>query len=127
MMYAVGIFNERLSRERHLMPRMIVCCRTYGMCSDLFIYFKSILLNPQILWKNKHGLVNMFLGCTQSDVKEELVQQFTAASTHSTQTYFCNISFWNGCKLFDVKQIIHIGVPEDTESYIQGAGCAGEP
>ena len=71
IMYAVGIFKsvretfapilERLRRERHLMPRMIVYCRTYDMCSDLFMYFKSCLGNnftepPNSVELNKHGL-----------------------------------------------------------------------
>ena len=144
IMYAVGIFKsvretfapifERLRRERHLMSRMIVYCRTYDMCSDLFMYFKSSLGNnftepPNSVELNKHGLVNMFLGCTPPDVKEELVQQFTAAST-PLRLIFATSAFGMGVNCCDVKQIIHIGVPKDTESYIQGtgrAGRAGEP
>ena len=143
-MYAVGIFKyvretiapilEGLRRERHHMPRMIVYCRTHDMCSDLFMYFKSSLGNnftepPNSVDLNKHGLVNKFLGCTPPDVKEELVQQFTAASS-PLRLIFATSAFGMGVNCCDVRQIIHIGVPEDTESYIQGtgrAGHAGEP
>ena len=112
------------------MPRMIVYCRTYDMCSDLFMYYKSSLGNnftepPNSVEVNKHGLlVNMFLGCTPPDVKEELVLQFTAAST-PLRLIFATSAFGMGVNCCDVKQIIDIGVPEDTESYIQGTGRAG--
>ena len=141
IMYAVGIYKsvretfapilERLRRERYLMPHMIVYCHTHDMCSDLFMYFKSSLGNnftelPNSVELNKHGLVNMFLGCTPPDVKEELLQQFTAAST-PLRLIFTTSAFGMGVNCCYAKQIIHIGVPE---SYIQGtgrAGRAGEP
>ena len=87
------------------------------------MYFKSSLGNnftepPNSVELNKHGLVNMFLGCTPPDVKEELVQQFTAAST-PLRLNIATSAFGMGVNCCDVKQIIHIGVPKDTESYIQ--------
>ena len=106
------------------MPRMIVYCHTHDMCSDLFMYFKSSLGNnftepPNSVELNKPGLVNKFLGCTPPDVKEELVQLFTAASTPLRLILiFATSAFGMGVNCCDLKQNIHIGVPEDTESYI---------
>ena len=51
--------------------------------------------------------------------KKKLVQQFTAAST-PLRLIFAISAFGMGVNCCDVNKIIHIGVPEDTELYIQG-------
>lgn len=120
---------ERLRRERQLMPRMLVYCRTYNMCSDLYHYFRSSLSGeftepPNSVHLNKHGLVNMFLGCTPSEVKAEMVRQF-ADVTAPLRIIFSTSAFVMGVDCCDVQQVIHIGVTDDTEEYIQGTGRAG--
>ena len=47
------------------MPRMLVYCRTYNMCADIFAYFKLSRGNdftepPNSVEVNQHGLANMF-------------------------------------------------------------------
>lgn len=138
-MYGVGMFSsiqvtfspllERLRRERQNMIRMIVYCRTYNMCADIFAHFKTSLGNnftepPNSVEVNKHGLANMFLGCTPPDVKAEIIHQFTSANT-PLRIIFATSAFGMGVDCYNVQQIIHVGISEDTESYIQATGRAG--
>lgn len=137
--YAVGTFTsipetfspvlERLRKERQLMPRMIVYCRTYNMCANLYHYFRTSLScdftePPSSADLNKHALVNMFLGCTPPDVKREITRQFTDARA-PLRVIFATSAFGMGVDCRDVRQVIHLGVTEDTEAYIQGTGRAG--
>lgn len=139
IMYGVGTFKsiretfspllKRLCNERQLMPRMIVYCRTYNMCADLFIYFKTGLGGnftepPFSRELNKYGLVNMFLGCTPANVKSEIVRQYTDVGA-PLRIIFATSSFGMGVDCSDVQQVIHVGITDDTESYIQGTGRAG--
>lgn len=53
LMYAVVPFStveetfssvaERLQKERSKCPRLIVYCRSFGDCADLYLYFKGYL------------------------------------------------------------------------------------
>ena len=139
IMYVIGNFIsisetfspllERLKVERQSMPRMIVYCRTYNLCSDLYVFFRRSLGNdftepPNSPELNKHGLANLFLGCTPPDVKAEIVHQFTNASS-PLRIVFATSAFGMGVDCSNVHQVIHLGVTEDTESYIQGTGRAG--
>jgi ATP-dependent DNA helicase RecQ len=140
IMYAVGTFKsiretfspllERLQIERQSMPRVIAYCCTYNMCADLFIYFQTALggqftePSSKSAEPNKYGLVNMFLGCTPANVKAEIVRQFTEVGT-PLRIVFATLAFGMGVDCCDVRQVIHLGITEDTESYIQGTGRAG--
>ena len=139
IMYGVGKFKtitetfspilERLRNERQQMPRIIVYCHTYDMCADLFLYFKTSLggefTEPPLADElNKFALVNMFLGCTPSNVKTEIIKQYGDNSA-PLRIIFATSSFGMGVDCSGVRQIIHVGVPDDTEAYIQGTGRAG--
>ena len=141
IMYAVGTFTsitetfspllEKLRKERQLMPRLIVYCCTYNMCADLFHLFKASLSGdftepPNSRELNKHALVNMFIGCTPVKVKAEITRQFTDVSA-PLRVIFATSAFGMGVDCRDVQQVIHLGITEDTESYIQGTGRDGKP
>ena len=60
-------------------PRLIVYCRTFGDCADLYLYFKSYLgrgftepLGAPDL--PRFRLVDMFMSCTEEIVKESIVR-----------------------------------------------------
>ena len=117
---------ERLRTERQVMSCMLVFCCTYNMCADLFAYFKLSHGNdftepPNSVEVNKHGLANIFLGCTPPDVKAEIIHQFTGTDT-LLRLLFATSAFGMGVDCCNVQQIIHVGITEDTESYIQATG-----
>ena len=139
IMYGIGKYKtiietfspilERLRNERQQMARVIVYCSTYDMCADLFLYFKTSLggecTEPPLASElNKSALVNMFLGCTPSDVKTEIVKQ-CGDNSAPLRILFATSSFGMGVDCSGVRQKIHMGVPEDTEAYIQGTGRTG--
>jgi superfamily II DNA helicase RecQ len=99
------------------------------MCSNLYNYFSTSLsgdfTEPRNSTEvNKHALVNMFLGCTPAEVKREITRQFTDGSA-PLGVIFATSAFGMGVDCQDVRQVVHIGVTEDTEAYIQGTGRAG--
>ena len=96
-------------------------CHTYDMCADLFLYFKTSLggefTEPPLADEiNKFALVNMFLGCTPSNVKTEIIKQYGDNSA-PLRIIFATSSFGMGVDCSGVRQIIHVGVPDDTEAY----------
>ena len=99
------------------------------MCTDLFLYFKTSLggkyTEPPLADElNKFALVNMFLGCTPSNVKTEIIKQYGDNSVPH-RIIFATSSFGMGVDCSGVQKIIHVGIPDDTETYIQGTGRAG--
>lgn len=139
IMYALGTYKsiketfspllERLRSERQLMPRTIVYCHTYNQCADLYLYFRTSLGGevtepPFTSELNRYGMVNMFLGCTPDNVKDDITRQFGDPSA-PLRLLFATSSFGMGVDCADVRQVIHVGVPDDIEAYIQGTGRAG--
>ena len=61
---------------------------------------------------------------THPTVKVKILEQFTSPSS-SLCVVIATVAFGMGVNCPDVRQIIHWGVPEDTEIYIQESGRAG--
>ena len=139
LMYAVTSFKsihetfrpvlERLQQERVSMPRMIIYCRQYEQCADLYLYFKDGMGNnftepidaPNL---SKFRLVDMFTSCTDAEVKSQIIQSFTDQKA-PLRIVCATIAFGMGIDCHNVRQVIHLGAPEDTEAYIQETGRAG--
>ena len=118
-----------LQKERVNMPRVIIYCQRYDHCADLYVYFKNGLGkyftepidSPD---QSKYRLIDMFTACTDDDVKSEIIRSFT--STTAPLRVVCGtVAFGMGVNCPNVRQVIHMGVPEDTECYIQETGRAG--
>ena len=138
IMYSVGAFvsveatfkpiAERLKSERTNMPRTIIYGRTFNICADIFMYFKTELGEsitepldaPDI---SIFRLVNVFTSVTDQHQKENIVDLFTKES--HLRIVISTIAFGMGVDCADVRQIVHVGLPDDTESYIQETGRAG--
>ena len=66
--------------------RMIIYCRTYDTCGDAYIYFQHKLGSS---WTYPTGtpdlprfrLVDMFMSCTDPEVKEDIIKAFTKESS----------------------------------------------
>ena len=71
----------------------------------------------------KYRLVDMYTSCTDSEVKEQ-IDSFTK-SDGILRIVCSTIAFGMGVDCPNVRLVIHLGPPDDTESYIQETGRAG--
>ena len=69
--------------------------------------------------------MDIYTRCTHPTVKVKILEQFTSPSS-SLHVVIATVAFGMGVNCPDVRQIIHWGVPEDTEMYIQESGRAGQ-
>lgn len=107
---------------------MIIYCRTYDSCSNLYLYFKQGLGNgftepidaPDL---SKFRLVEMFTSCTDEEVKSQIISSFSKPSP--LRVVCATVAFGMGLDCPDVRQIVHLGAPDDVESYIQETGRGG--
>ena len=65
----------------------------------------------------------MYSKLTDVDVKEDILKSFTCTSP--LRIVCATVAFGMGVDCPDVEQIIHLGAPNDTESYIQETGRGG--
>ena len=119
---------DRLKRER-TMNRIIVFYRTYNEVIGIHRFFECALgkyfTEPKGSQANyvKYRVVDMYTHCTDSSVKKKILEQFTSLS--SLCVVIATVAFGMGIDCQDVRQIIHWGVPEDSEIYIQESGRVG--
>ncbi len=119
---------SRLYKEGRKCPRMIIYCRSYGDCADLYLFFKGFLganftHPPGAPDLPSFRLVDMYMGCTEQVVKDEIVQLFSMDS--SLRLVIATVAFGMGVDCPDVRQVISFGTPCDCESYVQETGRAG--
>ena len=137
-MYAVVPFStleqtfssvaERLQKERAKCHCLIVYCRTFGDCANLYLYFKSYLGRgftepPGAPDFPRFRLVDMFMSCTEEIVKESIVRLVTSDSC--LRVVIATVAFGMGIDCHEFRQVIHLGSPNDIELYIQETGRAG--
>ena len=119
---------ERLRNERARFPRTIVYCRRYGDCAELYMLFKNALAadfteppgSPNL---PMFRLVDMYTSCTEEVVKQEIIKAFT----HNTKLRIvaATVAFGMGVHCYGVREVIHLGLPDDVESYVRETGRAG--
>ena len=68
-------------------------------------------------------LVDMYTNVTDKHHKDIIIELFTRPS--QLRVIIATIAFGLGVNCPDVRQIVHVGMPEDVESYIQETGRAG--
>ncbi|SMN01451.1 ATP-dependent DNA helicase RecQ [uncultured Candidatus Thioglobus sp.] len=119
---------RRLQRERISLGRTIIYCRTYDSCSNLYLYFKHGLdegftepLDAPDM--SKFRLVEMFTSSTDEEVKSQIISSFSKPSP--LRVVCATVAFGMGLDCRDVRQIVHVGAPDDIESYIQETGRGG--
>ena len=118
----------RIRNDRDKCPRTIVYCQSYNMCADIYIYLSRGLgceLTEPVDAPNiaKFRLVDMFTSVTDQAHKDTTISLFTKPS--QLRVVIATVAFGLGIDCPDVREIIHVGVPEDIESYIQETGRAG--
>ena len=138
LVYAVGKFRdvlesfnpmvEKLAELRSEMPRVIIYCRRYEECSNIYIMFRNLLgVNftepPNAPDITKFRLVEMFTSVTDNYIKEDIIKLFTKNS--QLRIVVATIAFGMGIDCAGVREVVHVGAPDDVESYIQETGRAG--
>ena len=126
---SLGPIVKRLDKERTKTPRLIIYCRSYSDCADLFIYFRDKLGScfteppcaPNI---SKFRLADMFTSITDQAVKDNILTSFQTLDS-PLRVVISTIAFGMGVDCPDVRQVVHFGLPDDVESYIQETGRAG--
>ena len=121
---------EKLKKERMSMDRIIVFCKKRMLCSQIYSFFRYILRDEfteppgQSEAKVEYRLVDMFTSVTHPVVKEQIIKSFKTP-TAPLRIVISTIAFGMGVDCNEVYQIIHVGPPEDVESYIQHIGRCG--
>ena len=123
-----GPLLETIKMERFYLPRVLIYCRKYQDCSSLYSFFKKGLGvaftepsdAPDIA---DFRIVDMFTSCTDEATKSKIMERFTKPS--QLRIVIATVAFGMGIDCPDVHQIIHLGPPDDLESYIQETGRAG--
>ena len=119
----------RLRNERTMCPRTIIYCRSLDDCANLYLYFKSEMGQKFTepcgapTQFSKYRLLDMFTGCTDEAVKNQILQSSTKDSC--LRVVCATIAFGMGVDCPDIRQVVHFGPPDDLESYVQETGRAG--
>ena len=120
---------QNLRKERVNYPRTIVYCRTMTDTANLYIFFERNLGRdftepPGAPNLSRFRLADMFTSCTEDTVKNHIITNFTTQNG-SLRLIFATVAFGMGVDCVDVRMIMHLGAPDDLESYIQETGRAG--
>ena len=120
---------KRLREDGSSMPRIIIYCRRIETCGDLYDFFKdelgdSFLTPPDAPDQSQFRLVDMFTGSTDEEVKSQIITSFSDPAA-PLRVVCATSAYGMGVDCPDVREVIHFGVPGDTESYIQETGRAG--
>lgn len=119
---------DNLKRQRTKLGKVIIFCHTYDEVTTIYFHMKQQLGigfteplgAPDI---TQFRLVDMYTHCTHTSVKDAILLHFKQDS--NLRIVIATIAFGLGVDCPDVRQIIHWGVPEDMESFIQETGRAG--
>ena len=123
---------DRIGEVRSILPDglniMALTATATKVCADVYLFFKSQLGEditepidaPDLA---KFRLVDVFTSVTDQHQKDGIINAFTRNS--QLRIVIATVAFGMGIDCPDVRQIVHIGPPDDTESYIQETGRAG--
>lgn len=123
-----GYLLEGLRQQRLDFPRTIIYCRSMDDCANVYLLFqtnlgKDFTETPGAPCLSRYRLAEMFTSCTDATVKNQIIESFMKKSC--LRLVCATIAFGMGVNCPDVRVVIHLGPPDDIESYIQETGRAG--
>ena len=125
----LALLVEELRQQRRLMDRVLIFCQKYDIVTYVYRLFLSRIGKetfdsvgaPNVV---KYRLIDMFTACTHPDVKDSILASFTTAQS-TLRIVVATIAFRMGLDCPNIRRIIHLGPPNDIESYLQETGRTG--
>ena len=120
---------DKLKHKRANMPRVIIFCKRCEECAMLYQFFLSNLEEeftepvgaPNL---SRFRLVDMYMSATDESVKHTIVESFCKVDS-PLRVIICTIAFGMGIDCPDVRQVVHWGISDDIEMYMQESGRGG--
>ena len=125
---AFSVLLSGLLKKRKGFPRTIIYCQRLVECGRIYRYLRDSLGRkftepvgaPDL---PQFRLVDMFHSSIDVEIKESILASFTKPS--QLRVVIATVAFGMGIDCADVRQVFHVGPPEDIECYIQETGRAG--
>lgn len=119
---------KQIEKDRVSFNRTIIYCRRFSDCGTLYMMFRQFLGQgftepvdaPDL---PQFRLVDMYHSSTDPAVQEMILHRFSVQS--SLRVVVSTVAFGMGIDCADVRQVVHLGPPDDVEAYIQETGRAG--
>lgn len=120
--------SQALLQQKRI-GKILIFCRSYGDVIRIHQYFRSalgkhILDPPGSPDYVKYRVVDMFTHCTHKSVKKKIIEQFTLKDSPLC-VVIATVAFGMGMDCPDIREIIHWGLPQNAEDYVQESGRAG--
>ena len=101
------------------MPRTLIYARTYEECADIYKkHLKNCFTEPYDAPDvSEFRLVELFCSVTDSAQKDKKQSHL--------RIVIATVDFGMGIDSPDIRHVIHVGLADDVESYIQQTGLCG--
>ena len=126
--FACG-FADSISRLGMNFPKTVIFCRSYNICSEMYILIKN-LLGPKLTdppgYPNLHEfrLIDIYTKASKAEMKEKVLSSFKQVAG-KLRVVIATTAFSMGIDCPDIRQVIHYGPPSCIEEYVQETGRAG--
>ena len=125
---AFAMLLKGIQEQRTNYPRTIIYCQRLNECGRLYQYFRTNLKEgfteplgaPDL---PQFRLLDMYHSSVDQEIKESILNLFSKPS--HLRIVIATVAFGMGIDCRDVRQVVHVGPPEDIECYIQETGRAG--
>lgn len=120
---------ENLRCNKKLADRVVVYCRSYNMCAELYQHFLCTLGDdsyypPGAEKISDNRLFGMFHAGTPDHNKEVILSSMREANG-VVRVVFATVALGMGLNFVGLNNIVHYGAPSSIEDYFQESGRAG--
>ena len=125
------LLHVELSDTGKKFLKTVVFVRKYSDCSDLYTLLEhklgSAITNPPGYPNvSKYRRVEMYSRIMTTEKKEQVLSNFSSKNDSTIEMIIATSAFGLGVDCFDIRRIIHWGLPTTIEEYVQEAGRAGK-